>query len=84
MAENGILNTNLGALEIAIPEENPKEIQEASASNLDQQYYSPNQVSFSRIELSCRCFNLGGFVVSCLIHAFVYFMLNTFFLSFYR
>lgn len=46
LAENGILDTNLGAGEIANPEANPKEMQEATDSNLDQQC-SGNQASFS-------------------------------------
>ncbi|KAG6663689.1 histone-lysine N-methyltransferase ATX3-like isoform X2 [Carya illinoinensis] len=53
LAENGILDTNLGAGEIAIPEENPKEIQEASASNLDQQYYSQNQDEYYKDTIPC-------------------------------
>ncbi|KAG2720563.1 hypothetical protein I3760_02G041100 [Carya illinoinensis] len=53
LAENGILDTNLGAGEIAIPEENPKEIQEATASNLDQQYYSQNQDEYYKDTIPC-------------------------------
>ncbi|KAF5451749.1 hypothetical protein F2P56_026826 [Juglans regia] len=53
LAENGILDTNLGAGEIAIPEENPKAIKEATASNLDQQYYSQNQDEYYKDTIPC-------------------------------
>ena len=45
LAENGILDTNLGANQSTDPEANPNGIQEAAASNLDRQYYSQNQAS---------------------------------------
>ncbi|KAF5451745.1 hypothetical protein F2P56_026823 [Juglans regia] len=52
LAENGILDTNLGAGEIANPETNPKEMQEATDSNLDQQC-SGNQDEHCKDPIPC-------------------------------
>ena len=47
LAENGILDANLGAGQMANPDTNLNGIQEATALNLEQKYYSPNQASSS-------------------------------------
>jgi hypothetical protein len=46
LAENGILDANLGAAQMANPDTNLNGIQEATV-NLDQKYYSQNQASSS-------------------------------------
>lgn len=47
LAENGILDANLGAEQMANPDTNLSGIQEATALNLEQKYYSQNQASSS-------------------------------------
>uniref|UniRef100_A0A2N9HXA4 Histone-lysine N-methyltransferase n=1 Tax=Fagus sylvatica TaxID=28930 RepID=A0A2N9HXA4_FAGSY len=50
LAENGILDTDLGAGHN--PDANPNGFQEATASNLDQQYYSQDQAGTSNFLLA--------------------------------
>jgi hypothetical protein len=49
LAEDGILDANLVAGQMANPDTNLNGIEEAIALNLEQKYYSPNQASSSEL-----------------------------------
>ena len=72
LAENGILDTSFGTDKITSSEAYPREIQEATTSNQEEEYYSQNQAivlrnflfndSFFYLHIICNA-QLSSFVV---------------------